>query len=153
MLPNDFFKLIYQNSHGPHHLNTEKLRTNFELELNSLSISPDTILEYIGNNYYRIYLNPNWSFEIKELVFKAFKESNIDYEPNEDLFFRELDLLFEMINKKDISIDFNSYLNELKSYKENGFGMISHTKQYKEYYQPHYVVIKEKYLNELINKL
>ena len=36
MLPNDFFKLIYQNSHGPHHLDSLKLTENFIKELNEI---------------------------------------------------------------------------------------------------------------------
>ena len=153
MLPRDFFKLIYQNSHGPHHLNQETLRLNYYNELEHIKKEPIIKYEEIGNDYYRVYLNPNWDNNIKLLVFNAFLESNLNYQPNRKLLEDELILLENMIKDKVINIDYNLFVNSLIEYRNMGYGALSHSNQYKLNYDPHYVVIYGKFLKSIFNQL
>ena len=149
MLPNDFFKLIYQNSHGPHHLDSNKLTTNFINELNSVTKPPKYQFEDIGNNYTRVYLNPYWTKQQRDLVLDAFIKSNLDYQPNIKLFYQEIDLLKEMVDSNTISIEKQLFTNELNSYLLNGIKPISHSMLYKQEYDPHYVLINNIYLMQI----
>ena len=153
MLPNDFFKLIYQNSHGPNHLNQVLIKANFTNELKSLTKPPKEQFEDIGNNYTRVYLNPKWDSTIQEAVLQAFVNSNIDYNPNSSLLFKELELLKKLILNNSINLEIESFLNDYDSYINNGPKAVSHSSQYKQNYDPHYVVIHNKYLNSVRNIL
>ena len=153
MLPNDFFKLIYQNSHGPHHLDSETLTSNFLNELSSLKTSPKYYFEYIGNNYTRVYLSPNWTVKEKNLILDAFIKSNLDYRPNTKLLYDELMLLQEMVNLNEIAIDHDLFNKSLDNYLSNGIKAISHSTIYKQEYNPHYVVINNLYLEPIKNIL
>ena len=149
MLPNDFFKLIYQNSHGPHHLNQNNITMNFYNELSILVSPPKYQLENIGNNYTRVYLNPLWNTNDRESVLDAFIKSNMDYKPNMSLLYEELDLLKELVMSNKININTEQFLNELDNYLTKGPHAVSHTNNYKNSYDPHYVVIHNNYLNPI----
>ncbi len=149
MLPNDFFKLIFQNSHGPHHINQNNIKTNFINELNSLTKPPKYNYEDIGNNYTRVYLNPLWTDNEKELVLNAFIKSNLDYNPNVSLLYEELSLLKELVKSKEIPLNFKLFEEELENYIYNGPKAISHSLLYKQEYDPHYVVINNLYLKDI----
>ena len=153
MMPNDFFKLIYQNSHGPHHLNSTNIVNNFQKEITSISLTPKYKYEFIGNDYYRIYLNPTWNDDTKNQVLNAFIKSNLDYQPNINLFEYELSLLNELIKNNIISIDFKLFTNCLNTYKDNNYGPISHSLEYKNHYDPHYVLIHKTFLNDILDIL
>ena len=149
MLPNDFFKLIYQNSHGPHHLDSLKLTENFIKELNSITNPPKYQFEDIGNNYTRVYLNPYWNEHQRNLILDAFIKSNLDYQPNVALLYKELELLKNMIDMNIISINKQLFENELNNYLFNGIKQISHSILYKQQYDPHYILINNIYLNQI----
>lgn len=147
MLPDDFFKLIYQNSHGPHHLNIEFLESNFINELNMLNDEPKIKQEYIGNEYTRIYLNPKWTDLEKQSILNAFIKSNQDYNPNPLLLQKELECLKALVLNKMINFDISTFLEVLEKFRENP-KPLSHSKIYKDSYNPHYVVIHNKYLQQ-----
>lgn len=151
MLPNDFFKLIYQNSHGPHHLNPDNIKINFNNELNNLTEPPKYQLEDIGNNYTRVYLNPLWNTDERLLVLDAFIKSNLDYKPNSSLLYEEIELLKELVISNTININKELFFTELDSYLNKGPRAISHSINYKQAYNPHYVVIHNTYLHPIKN--
>ena len=141
MLPNDFFKLIYQNSHGPHHLNLNNITINFHKELSILVNPPKYQLENIGNDYTRVYLNPLWNTNDRESVLDAFIKSNIDYRPNISLLYEELDLLKELVMSNIININIDQFLNELDNYLTKGPHAVSHTNDYKNSYHFLHIVL------------
>ena len=149
MLPSDFFKLIYQNSHGPHHLDKNKIKDNFIKEINSLTKIPKDQYEYIGNNYIRIYLNPLWDNNEKEQILNAFIKSNLDYNPDPLLLYKELEILNDLIVSKKINLNIQVFQKEMNEYIINGPKAISHSTIYKENYDPHYVVINSLYFKNI----
>lgn len=136
----DKIKLIMQAHLGPGHLvnDYQMVLNRLHTELNELSNQTVEMVEEIGDNYVRIYLEPYYkkhqSFDDLIKIFVLSSKEEKDYEG----FFKELNNLRENLNKEE-----QRYLDEYIDSKDY---LISHSKTYKEMYHPHYLVVHKKYL-------
>lgn len=146
----DFLKLIFQNSHGPKHLDILKVKENFRKELQDATLKKNYV-EYIGNDYYRVYFNKLWDEDTINKVLDAFIKSNQNSQVFEQLFNDEIDDLIELINLKKVSLSSND-ITLIRNYQEKDNHMISHSLLYKQLYNPHYILIHKNYLYYLFEK-
>lgn len=138
----DVLKLYLQGILGPAHLVSNYdyclARTINEYESITNKDRDLDIEEEISDDYVRIYLIPYFNKEHSfDLLVKAFVESSKE-KGDVTLFINEV--------KKLINDDNKDFVNE---YLNSGNYLISHSKIYKDYYDPHYLVIHKKYLKEI----
>lgn len=137
----DVIKLYLQGILGPAHLISDKdvitKRINDEYLLIENEQLNDEMIEKISDEFIRVYIKPYYlkykSFD--NLVSAFIKSSKVKVDV--DLFIKEINKLKDEENKEFIE----TYLNS-KNY------LISHSKIYKENYNPHYVVIHLNYKKE-----
>ena len=138
----DILKLYLQGILGPTHLisNYDRLKQNLLNEYNECKDNNITykLYEQISDEYIRVNLKPFYEkYQSFDKLVDYFKESinlNVDY----DYFVSEVKKLINEENKEFIT----NYL-ESKNY------VVSHSKVYKDEYQPHYLVIKAKFKGEI----
>ena len=141
----DKIKLIMQATLGPTHLinDKEKVKARILDEYNQIKTSTYEydMVEHISDKFVRVYLKPYYEkFNSFDNLIEAFYKScdNIN-----DLYYLEKALI------KLREIETNENQHAIDEYFYSGDILISHSKVYKENYQPHYLVINKKYLNLL----
>ena len=136
----DKIKLLMQGYLGPGHLvnDYELVLNRVHNELNEISENESTMIEEISDSYVRVYLKPYYAkyHSFDELVMMFIKSSK--EEKDYDSFFKELESLKETLNKTEKEF--------LDIYIKNKNYLISHSKTYRELYQPHYLVIHKKFI-------
>lgn len=127
----DLHKLIYQSQFGNNHLinDIDKVKTHLFDELNSIDDQYEDLYEHIGN-YVRINLRPykKNNLNINYLLDSFIKSANANY-GNDD-----------------------EYKKLLDTYELDSNYSLSHSKTYKEFYQPAYRIIHKSFLNDNIIK-
>ena len=136
----DKIKLIMQGNLGPGHLvnNYQMVLTRVSKELEELSNTNQEMIEEISDSYVRIYLAPYYAkyhnFDNLINIFIKSSQEEKDYTN----FFNDLKKLRNTLNEEDKKF--------LDMYLENKDYLISHSKTYRDIYNPHYLVIHKKYL-------
>lgn len=140
--PQDFIKLIYQNSFGPNHLNIDhdmaiKRITN---ELKEVERTSEYI-EDIGNGYVRYYLYLDMDIQnvVNEFISSCKKRDEKDLR----LFYRKISLFNKLVNKGKIKLNKKETSKAVKDYLFSTINPVSHSKIYKDNYHPHYILIKK----------
>lgn len=152
----DFLKLIYQNSFGPKHMdsnpNLEKIKAHMIEEFEDFHIYEETHqVENIGNDYYRVSLSVVTSglMTITELA-KAFYQSMLDSPIMDDesinLFTQQLNTVCDLVEREEIVLNQKECSLMVEEYLDHGIRPINHSKDYRENYYPHYRVIHKQYL-------
>lgn len=136
----DKIKLLMQANLGCGHLvnDFDKVLKRVMSELQEINESSEPLIEEIGNNYVRVHLKPYYDkYHSFDKLINAFILSSKE-EANLDAFLEELECLRKTLNNDEI-IFLDNYLCN-KNY------LISHSKIYRDEYNPHYLVIHKKYL-------
>lgn len=139
----DKIKLLMQAHLGCGHLvnDYEKVLKRTTDELNEINNSNDDLIEEISDKYVRVYLKPYFDkYHSFENLIKAFIVSSKE-EGNIDAFLKDLESLRYTLDYED-----EAFLDEYLEKKEY---LISHSKVYKDEYNPHYLVICKKYLQTM----
>ena len=140
----DILKLYLQGILGPaHHVDSyEKCLIRVLNEYKNITNNQyEEIEENISDNYVRIYLYPYFKKEGSfNALIKAFILSSQEV-VDINIFIKEV--------KKLINDDNRDFINQ---YLNGGDYLISHSKIYKDNYDPHYLVINRKYLKSIYNK-
>ena len=140
----DIIKLYLQGILGPAHLMPAKDKMKFNLmreyeECKNLSVEYD-LFEDISEKYTRVYIKPYFdkvkSFDKLIEIFEKSIENDLDIQG------------YKNIIKSLITEENKDFINE---YLNSDNVLISHSQRYKENYHPHYLVIKRKYKNEVLN--
>lgn len=146
----DFVKLIYQNEFGGGHLiKDSSVSLNYlKQEYNSVIQSENTsFYEDIGNGIVRVNLSSlNKNNLSLERLNELFVLSANSHKGDLKAFVNKLNMLEQMIKDKELPLNYKEYQDFINKYKELGYPMVSHSKQYKEYYCPAYRIILLKYL-------
>ena len=149
----DYYKLIYQDFFGPAHLlrNEEKALGYLEKEVRNTNKFENYEFQDIGilNNFVRVNLKFVKEGKITiERLFAALKNSviKIDYSTNEK-WKQYWTQLFPIVQKIG-SFEPNK---ELFKQIKNNPPLVSHSKIYKDNYQPHYRIIKKPELKNIIS--
>lgn len=156
----DYYKLMHQSVFGPKHLlskpNKDQLVHYLERELNEMTFDlHHEVLEYIGNDFYRVYLHAiTLNLISKEVLIDAFYQSMVmDLESDAELFKKmdeSLHVLKAFLKDKELMQEehaFDEFMTELKDKK---YPAIHHSDSYNQKYQPHYRVIHKSYLEPLL---
>lgn len=156
----DFLTLIYQNSFGPKHMNSnatiEKAIETIEEELINYEKQQGTNqVEDIGNNYYRVSLsviidNLMTSEELGHAFYLSMINSPIIDDENINLFMEQLSVVNNLIVREEIGLDPESLEVWIEDYLDHGIRPLPHSEVYKSSYHPHYRVIHKKYLKEYL---
>ena len=136
----DKIKLIMQGNLGPGHLvnNYQMVLARVSKELEEISNTNQEMIEEISDNYVRIYLAPYYKiYHNFDNLIKMFIESSQE-EKDYNHFFNDLEDLKTTLNDEDKKF--------LDNYLESKNYLISHSKTYREMYNPHYLVVHKKYL-------
>ncbi len=141
MTTQDVVKLHLQGILGPAHLVgcVDDIIARLENEYAHIQDKDNLkdMIEMISDEYCRVYLAPYYK-KWKDFtpLANAFKSSCV---------LQPLDEYWEVIRslRKDWDSDF------IDEYIKRGNPLISHSNEYREAYQPHYLVIKTKYIDDL----
>ncbi len=132
----DLIKLLYQSELGNNHMITDENQVYEYIKEECLLTHDNQYrVEEIGNDYVRLHLFRANEAEIKTItqlfLLSALKSTNTN----------------RLIEKLNIlkTID-NSYSHYIDKYIEQGCPAMHHSEQYREYYKPHYRVIKKDYM-------
>lgn len=140
MVIQDFVKLIYQNEFGGGHLISDPQKS-LEHILDERTIGK-TYFEDIGNEQVRLHIG-NISLLEAKCINQLFILSSKQKQGTLDNFKLKLKELYNLVDELPYSLtQLNTYL---EAYEKQGYPMVSHSKQYKENYTPHYRVILKKY--------
>ena len=140
----DVLKLYLQGILGPAHAvddfdNCLKRTINEYQNINYEEVKDNPLIETISDCYSRIYLYPfyqqfhNFDRLVKYFVLSSQDDNDIELFKNE---------IKKLIN--------NDNENFIKQYLSSGNYLISHSQIYKDNYHPHYLVINNKYLKDLL---
>lgn len=148
----DAVKLVYQHCFGW----DEPLREK-EAELASVNAmhqkaqqnKEDYLAEDIGNGFARVYLNglPNGNLDIAKLG-EVFMESCQSPKPFDKAIFEDaLDELIALTREDAFRFEYRELRDFLWDYEEKGYPPLSHSNNYKNVYEPFYLVVKWEILN------
>ena len=140
----DILKLYLQGILGPAHLvpSYENCLKRINKEYEEIIADNHEMIEFISDDYMRVYLFPYFKkFHNFDNLVRLFVESS-KIKGDVELFKKEIRLLMNEENKKEIE----EYLNG-DNY------LISHSLIYKKEYDPHYLVVHRKYLNQLTSEV
>lgn len=129
LMAEDLVKLAFQNANGPRHLISaeEKIERELKEECDCVKDSEDKGIEKIGNGFSRFYLDGRG---YSPLLKRLFLLSIIESEENDDLFESDIAYL------KSLGIEgLDDKINSQPS----------HSATYRDYYNPHYRVLKSEY--------
>ncbi|QWC00312.1 hypothetical protein KHQ88_01730 [Mycoplasmatota bacterium] len=157
----DFVKLIYQNSFGPKHMDSNpSLKTVEDYiheELKSFTNYSGTHqVESIGNDYYRVSLSVIKSqlMTIQDLA-KAFYQSMIESPIADDdsinTFTSQLKVLCDIISKDKIGFEKKNCEQWIEEYLDYGIRSIRHSEEYRENYFPHYRIVHKSVLKDYLD--
>lgn len=156
----DDYKLMHQSVFGPKHLlskpNKNQLVHYLERELTEMTIDlHHEVLEYIGNDFYRVYLHAiNLNLISKEALIDAFYQSMIMDLGSETELFKKMDeslhILKAFLKDEELMQEEHTFDESMNDLKLNKYPAIHHSDSYKKKYQPHYRVIHKSYLEPLL---
>ena len=138
----DVLKLFMQGILGPGHLvsSFDNCIQRINAEYHSINRETnDDLVEQISDKYVRIYLYPYYQskHDFTALV-NAFISSS------------KLPINVEEFKKEIATLKTKENEDYIDRYLESGDFLISHSKVYKEAYDPHYLVISKKFLEEIL---
>lgn len=149
MRTQDYLKLLYQNCYGPAHLHenpdADTVLGYLDRELTSVLENNDAVLEDIGNDYLRVPLClVKGNAEKTQLLLRAFlfsMASPIDLKRAERRFYDGIQILTEMIQRREIKLPLEEALRDIREYLLLGIRPVHHSDIYQQKYQPHYRVV------------
>lgn len=140
----DDYKLLHQAIFGPKHLlfspSKERLLDYLNREIDDMMMdSSHEILEYIGNGFYRVYLNSiTLKLVTKEDLIDAFYESMFIDLGSHDSLQNIMDESLLTLKKFHESSHFDVFSKDIKL---KNYPAIHHSESYQKKYEPHYRVI------------
>lgn len=140
----DIFKLYLQGILGPAHLvpSYENCLERIKKEYSEIEKDNHEMIEYISDDYMRVYLYPYFkNYNSFDNLVRLFVESS-KIKGDVELFKQEIRLLMNEDNKEVI-----------EEYLSRDNYLISHSLIYKKEYDPHYLVVHRKYLNQLSSEV
>jgi len=136
----DIYKLLYQMEFGSNHFVNDETKSlnNLVNEINNIDVVyDDTLAEYLGKKYVRIYL-----FE--------YNKNNYDIKLLNKYFVKSAKLSRSIKHFKKIMNNVSSYFNI--KFNDYNYKAIHHSNIYNNNYHPHYRVINKKYLKKLFKE-
>jgi len=135
----DIYKLCFQSAFAGGHLilDKEKHLVHLKDEMNSVLEEVYKEVEPIGNHLYRIYLQgQKLSFEtIHHMVIASANTHVLD----KNIFLDQLEHISRLLKNQ-------AWDNFLAAYKVLDYPLVSHSKSYKEAYDPHYRIINNQFV-------
>lgn len=146
MQPTDAVKLIYQNVYGGGHLIRDLAACRRMLRQEYLDTPQEPgapLLEYIGNGMVRVMLKAlgGSGYSIEQLGYD-FVRSSREHTGNLKGFLLKLDILRKVTASGVFAFTSEELEIYLEEYKEAGYPMVSHSRQYREAYRPAYRVVQ-----------
>lgn len=158
----DHVKRIHQCVYGPAHLHGNPSLERIEQYINQELLEVELIDNYpniidIGSGYVRIDLKIIKSalITVDELS-KSFHQSmlmdTIDLLSKHDLMTRELNSLMALISEGGLPYDERESQLWIDHYTSLKYPPIHHSDVYKSHYQPHYRVVHQQFLPDILKK-
>ena len=146
----DFYKLIFQNEFAGGHLISDEndsldhLTNEFNRIKDQKSLGD--VFENIGNKLVRLYLSPLYSMKINIATINRFFviTANSHYGSKEK-FENKMMIFLECCKNKILLFDDIKAAAFIHDQKNKGYTHISHSKEYRESYQPAYRVIQNEF--------
>lgn len=146
----DFIKFLYQSVLGSFHL-IENKQANYERLLEEVqSIQHDRkhiLYEEISDELVRVHLEALNDSALPEIHRLFMKSSEIT--SSKEKLLDELKKAEKGIQEGWIPFTQEEWRKYVQDYIQQGCPAISHTHQFREYYHPHYRLMKKEYLEEL----
>ena len=145
MEPTDAVKLIYQNEFGGGHLirDAESCLAYLRREYEAVVQSPDApLMEEIGNNTVRIYLNAldHSGYTVDRLGADFLRSASLS-RGSADRFLRKLEILLQLTREGKMPFSPEALEIYLDAYRQAGYPMVSHSDSYRKAYSPAYRII------------
>lgn len=145
MQPTDAVKLIYQNVFGGGHLirDPEACRNALQREYECTPQDPHApLLESIGNGLVRVMLNAvdANNYSIRQLG-EDFIRSSEAHKGNLNSFLIKLEILRKVTDSGSFGFTLEELEAYLEEYKRAGYPMVSHSEQYRRFYNPAYRIV------------
>lgn len=149
----DYYKLIYQQTFGDYHyqINEKDSLERLIEEYKTMDKTETKVFhESIGNDYVRVHLGAEAiNEETLPLLNNLFiRSTNVRSGTIEQLEER-LERAVELAEEKKLTVDAQNLAEVFKFYKERSYPPVSHSKVYREQYDPHYRVLAASYLEYL----
>ena len=149
MEPTDAVKLIYQNEFGGGHLirDIDSCLNYLRREYESVTQSPDApLMEEIGNGMYRVFLNAldHSGYTLEQLGADFLRSAKI-HQGSKEQFLSKLELLHQLTKEGKMPFSLELLDVYLKTYRQQGYPMVSHSETYRKAYSPAYrIIFREK---------
>lgn len=139
----DIIKLIYQNEFGGGHLIKDAQASLAFLREECIGLNQNKIeSEDIGNGLVRVYLanlNELQLVTLNQLFVLSAKLTKGSLAS----FVEKLEELKEASKNGQIALNYKNLCQEINQYEQQNYPAISHSKKYRQLYQPHYRVINK----------
>lgn len=145
----DAFKLLYQNEFGCGHLVRDEEHMLARLQQECFSLLPDASVpftEMLGNGLCRLNLHAvEHSERTLAAVNRAFFATAGAVHGNLQSYIKKLNQLPVFVREGLLPFSEEELLLSLSQYAQGGYGMLSHTEEYRREYSPAYRVMKCEY--------
>lgn len=156
----DYVKLLYQQTFGPRHLYGQPDMTTIDSYLNeelkkAIYYHQTPMKETIGAGYCRVSLNAVNQGDIQDkqlvrLFFISMQTSPPFNADNQQAFKEKLEVLLTLIEKQTILLDYQNSRSFIEQYLEAGIKPLHHSMAFKTHYHPHYRVIDETLIKDIL---
>jgi aminoglycoside phosphotransferase (APT) family kinase protein/ribosomal protein S18 acetylase RimI-like enzyme len=142
----DILKLIYQSEFGPgHFIKSKEAAYNYlEEECKDLKLNDKELFEEVSDNLVRVNLSTYLAKygDIKKLS-EIFYLSSLYIKGDRNLFLLKIEAFKRMIKMKQLNFSVSIVDELINELKQNDYAPFSHSRIYKENYDPHYRIIKK----------
>ena len=149
----DVIKLVYQNEFGGGHLITNPLQSLTYLTYEYNSINKDysmPLYEEIGNNLIRLNLKAiDNNILSLEKINDIFVSSSRITKGTISSFLSKIEIVKTLCKNNFFTFSYETLINYLNEYEKHNYPMVSHSKTYKDNYDPAYRVISKSFINEI----
>ena len=149
----DVIKLLYQNEFGGGHLISDSNKSFTYLTYEYENIKKDFSLplyEDIGNNLVRLNLKAIDITKISLIeINDIFVSSSNKVKGSMNSFLNKIELVKQLTINNFFNFSYEELNEYLNQYKKNNYPIVSHSKTYKDNYDPSYRVILKDYLRQI----
>ena len=149
----DVIKLLYQNEFGGGHLISDSNKSLTYLNYEYENIKKDFSLplyEDIGNNLIRLNLKAIDTTKISLMeINDIFVSSSNKVKGSMNSFLNKIELVKQLTINNFFIFTYEELDEYLNKYKKNNYPIVSHSKTYKDNYDPAYRVVIKDYLNQI----
>ena len=154
MEASDYLKLCYQATFGAEHLLTDikEARSYFDQEFDEAPIKNEVVVDVISDDIVRINFGGFKRIGDKEALWQAFLTTATTKRGSDALFIKNIKEILAFLKETLDNTTYQTIKKGVDEYIKGGIRPLHHSEQYRTHYQPHYRVVDQKWVDELLKK-